>query len=183
MKALEETVSLPGPFLLRDGECRFIVPTATGTWPAFWLLSYNGSTFSGVPVDELDIIEAYGGEEPLDPKTPRKYSVTSHNWNQTGIPAAQKIGKSIDMSTFAGGSGWMYTPHTYGCLIATTDTVYYLDNVEVGRHQTSPVSKTDPFWFMINLAVGGISGWQKDLSRYNGLADMYVDYVRVYAAP
>jgi hypothetical protein len=28
------------------------------------------------------------------------------------------------------------------------------------------------------LATGG--GWSVDLSRYDGLADMYVDYVRVY---
>jgi len=27
--------------------------------------------------------------------------------------------------------------------------------------------------------VGG-NGWLMDLSRYDGLADMYVDYVRVY---
>jgi hypothetical protein len=31
---------------------------------------------------------------------------------------------------------------------------------------------------MIDLATGG--GWPVDLCRYNGLADMYVDYVRVY---
>jgi hypothetical protein len=31
---------------------------------------------------------------------------------------------------------------------------------------------------MIDLATGG--GWPVDLSRYNGLADMYIDYVRVY---
>jgi hypothetical protein len=35
-------------------------------------------------------------------------------------------------------------------------------------------------FFLVNLATGG--GWPVDLSRYNGLADMYVDYVRVYSA-
>ena len=34
-------------------------------------------------------------------------------------------------------------------------------------------------YFLINLATGG--GWPVDLSRYNGIADMYVDYVRVYS--
>jgi len=34
--------------------------------------------------------------------------------------------------------------------------------------------------FLVNLAVGGICGWRHDLSRYNGGADMYVDYIRVY---
>jgi hypothetical protein len=32
----------------------------------------------------------------------------------------------------------------------------------------------------VNLAVGGASGWPTDLSRYNGIADLYVDYVRVF---
>jgi hypothetical protein len=40
-----------------------------------------------------------------------------------------------------------------------------------------PLSKEQPFFFLINLATGG--GWPVDLSRY-GAADMYVDYVRVY---
>jgi beta-glucanase (GH16 family) len=68
---------------------------------------------------------------------------------------------------------------TYGCKITPTDTIYYCDNIEVGRHATLPLSKQDPFYFLINLATGG--GWPVDLSRYHGLADMYVDYVRVYA--
>jgi hypothetical protein len=42
------------------------------------------------------------------------------------------------------------------------------------------VSKKLPFFFLINLATGG--GWPVDLSRYGGIADMYVDYVRVYSA-
>jgi len=43
------------------------------------------------------------------------------------------------------------------------------------------VSKKQPFFFLINLATGG--GWPVDLSRYDGRADMYVDYVRVYQGP
>jgi len=163
-------------------ECRFIAPSAPGTWPAFWLLSYNGSNFSG-PTDELDIIEAYGGEGSGMPNAPKAYQINTHNWNQTGIPTNQTLSKTVNMATVGGGAGWLHTPHVYGCLVTATDTVYYLDNNEVGRHQTSPLSKTDGFWFMINLAVGGASGWHKDLGRYNGIADMYVDYVRVYAAP
>jgi beta-glucanase (GH16 family) len=48
----------------------------------------------------------------------------------------------------------------------------------VGRHATLPLSKKQPLFFMVNLATGG--GWPVDLSRYNGLAEMYIDYVRVY---
>lgn len=45
---------------------------------------------------------------------------------------------------------------------------------------TLAVSQRDPLYFLINLATGG--GWPVDLSRYGGIADMYVDYVRVYGA-
>ncbi len=51
-------------------ECRFIGPNAIGTWPAFWLLTDNmADARKGIktPCDELDIIEAYGGEGPREP--------------------------------------------------------------------------------------------------------------------
>jgi beta-glucanase (GH16 family) len=76
-------------------------------------------------------------------------------------------------------STWFETFHTYGCKVTETETIYYCDNIEVGRHATMPLSRDRPLFFLINLATGG--GWPVDLSRYKGLADMYVDYVRVYA--
>jgi hypothetical protein len=159
-------------------ECRFIGPNAIGTWPAFWLLSTKS------PGDELDIIEAYGGEGPREPNAFDTYMICPHCWNQG------EAGKAIEKKAFEGmhnpirmrkfgiPSTWYETFHTYGCKITETDTIYYCDNIEVGRHATYPISKQCPFFFLINLATGG--GWPVDLSRYNGLADMYVDYVRVY---
>ncbi len=160
-------------------ECRFIGPNAIGTWPAFWLLT--GTT----PCDELDIIEAYGGEGPREPNARDTYMITPHCWDQG--EAGRAIEKAaldamhdpIHMRQFGIPSTWFETFHTYGCKITGTDTIYYCDNLEVGRHATLPVSKQSPFFFLINLATGG--GWPVDLSRYHGLADMYVDYVRVYA--
>jgi hypothetical protein len=168
-------------------ECRFIGPNAIGTWPAFWLLTdYMTDQVKGikVPCDELDIIEAYGGEGPRAPNAFDAYMVTPHCWEQG------EAGKAIEKKAFAGmhdpihmrkfgiPSTWFETFHTYGCKITETDTIYYCDNIEVGRHATFPLSKQSRFFFLINLATGG--GWPVDLSRYHGLADMYVDYVRVY---
>jgi hypothetical protein len=159
-------------------ECRFFGPNAIGTWPAFWLLSTTS------PGDELDIIEAYGGEGPREPNAFDTYMICPHCWNQG------EAGKAIEKKAFEGmhnpirmrkfgiPSTWYETFHTYGCKITGTDTIYYCDDIEVGRHATYPVSKKCPFFFLINLATGG--GWPVDLSRYHGLADMYVDYVRVY---
>ncbi|MGO9201682.1 MAG: hypothetical protein ACLQM8_14245 [Limisphaerales bacterium] len=164
-------------------ECRFIGPNAIGTWPAFWLLTADPSKIR-TGCDELDIIEAYGGEGPHEPNAGDTYMITPHCWNQGAA------GKALETKAFEGmrnpcrmhkfgiPSTWFETFHTYGCKITETDTIYYCDDIEVGRHATFPLSKELPLFFLINLATGG--GWPVDLSRYHGVADMYVDYVRVY---
>ncbi len=176
-------VSLPCYF-----ECRLIGPNAIGTWPAFWLMTDYLTDYKTLgdkaPVDELDIIEAYGGEGPHEPNSGDRYQITPHAWNQgeAGKALADKAYAALHnpatMHTFGIPSTWYETFHTYGCKITATDTIYYCDNIEVGRHATLPASKKRPFFFLINLATGG--GWPVDLSRDGGLADMYVDYVRVY---
>jgi Glycosyl hydrolases family 16 len=166
-------------------ECRFLAQSAIGSWPAFWLLSDNVSK----PIDgcdELDIIEAVGGEGPGAPNAASLYQITPHAWAQGDKgkeleTAAYKAMKNpCNMTKFGIPSSWHNTFHTYGCLVTDTDTIYYCDNIEVGRHKTLPLSKKQPMFFLINMATGG--GWPVDLSRYNGQADMYVDFVRVYAA-
>ncbi len=170
-------------------ECRFIGPNATGSWPAFWLLSdYMTDHLKGnkVPCDELDIIEAYGGEGPRQPNAYDSYMICPHAWDQgdTGKAIEKKafdnLHNPIRMKKFGIPSTWYEAFHIYGCKITLTDTIYYCDNIEVGRHATLPISKEKPFFFLINLATGG--GWPVDLSRYDGQIDMYVDYVRVYSS-
>ncbi len=168
-------------------ECRFMGPNAIGTWPAFWLMTdYMTEYIKGikVPCDELDVIEAYGGEGPHTPNSFDGYMVTPHCWQQGEAGKAVEKGafeamhNPVRMKKFGIPSTWFETFHTYGCKVTTTDTFYYCDNIKVGRHATLPLSKEQPMFFMINLATGG--GWPVDLSRYHGLADMYVDFVRVY---
>jgi hypothetical protein len=176
-------------------ECRFIGPNARGTWPAFWLLTdympdfAAGKDQSQEAVDELDIIEAYGGETiksggANSPNSHDLYQVTPHAWNQ-----GKKLGdlswqyhndmnNPMSMKRAGIPSTWYETFHTYGCRIMPDVTTYYCDNIEIGHHATLPESQKDPFFFLINLATGG--GWPVDISRY-GKVDMYVDWVRVYA--
>jgi hypothetical protein len=110
--------------------------------------------------------------------------ITPHAWGQgaAGKAAESKAFKEmhnpISMRKFGIPSTWFESPHTYGCLVTDTDTVYFCDNIEVGRHASLELSKKELLFFMINLATGG--GWPVDLSRYDGRVDMYVDYVRVY---
>ena len=169
-------------------ECRFIGPNAIGTWPAFWLMTdYMTDHLKGikVPSDELDIIEAYGGEGHGHPNAFDTYMICPHAWEQGDAGKAiekkafDAMHNPIRMRKFGIPSAWFETFHIYGCKITETDTIYYCDNIEVGRHETLPLSRQQPFFFLINLATGG--GWPVNLSRCNGQADMYVDYVRVYS--
>jgi hypothetical protein len=166
-------------------ECRFIGPSAPGTWPAFWLMTNYmlGAKGTDRPSDELDVIEAYGGEGPGRPNFGFGYQVVPHAWLQPAVQKeiADKFFKAnfpIRMSKFGIPSTWYETFHIYGCKVTETETIYYCDNIEVARHETMPLSKKEPIFFFINLATGG--GWPVDLSRVHGVADMYVDYVRVY---
>lgn len=163
-------------------ECRFVAQSAPGTWPAFWTIT---NIHRGKPGDELDIVEAYGGVgktlkgEPT-PNHPG-YSIVTHFWNQTNPDGSKKKGHSTRVKTMEiGGKNYFSTTfHTYAVMIGLEETVYYYDDIEVLRHPTGEMSK-QPHCFLINYAIGGISGWKIDLERYGNGSDMYVDYVRVY---
>jgi Glycosyl hydrolases family 16 len=170
-------------------ECRFLGANAVGAWPGFWLMTDYMTDYKlkgdKTPVDELDIIEAYGGEGPGSPNADDSYMITPHAWNQGDAGKAletkafQGMHNPIHMRKFGIPSTWFESPHTYGCKVTEAETTYYCDDIEVGSHETLPICRERPLFFMINLATGG--GWPVDLSRYDGRADMYVDYVRVYA--
>lgn len=170
-------------------ECRFIAPNSVGSWPAFWLLTdymtplvKTGKQPAGC--DEIDIIEAVGGNGPHSPNAYELFQITPHRWGQgkegddEAGAAYKNLRNPIKPSLRGVPAAWYETFHIYGCKITESETIYYMDDIEMGRHKTFPLSKTTPFFFLINLATG--SGWPVDQSRYNGLADMYVDYVRVY---
>lgn len=169
-------------------ECRFIGPNAIGSWPGYWLMTDYMTDYAKMkdktPCDELDIIEAYGGEGPRSPNAYDSYMISPHAWNQGDAGKAlenkafEGMKNPIRMKKFGIPSTWFEAFHTYGCKVTETETFYYCDNIEVGHHATLPICKEKPLFFMVNLATGG--GWPIDLSRYDGTVDMYVDFVRVY---
>lgn len=158
-------------------ECRLTAQSAPGTWPAFWTITH----LDRGPGDELDIIEAYGGVGPGNPNHPG-YSIVSHFWHQTNPDGSPKEGYStrVPMLNLGGKSYWSTTFHTYGVRIGRNETIYYFDNIEVLRHPTNGVSRDNPHCFLVNYAIGGISGWPINLKRFGNGSDMYVDFIRVY---
>lgn len=159
-------------------ECRFTAQAAPGTWPAFWLLT---GMDPGAPSDELDIIEGYGGVGEGNPNHPG-YSLVTHFWAQTGPDGKKLKGHNTraEIMALGGKSYWSTTFHTYAVKVTKSETIYYFDGFEVLKHPSGPLSASQPFFFLINYAIGGISGWKIDLERYGNATDMWVDYVRVY---
>jgi hypothetical protein len=160
-------------------ECRFLAQSAPGTWPAFWTIT---GLDKDIPGDELDIVECYGGVGKKHPNHPG-YSIVSHFWGQVEADGQKKKGFTArpDIMTLGGRSYWSTTFHTYGLYIGLEETVYYFDDIEVLRHPTNDISRDKPHCLLVNLAIGGISGWSIDLERYGNGSDMWVDYIRAYA--
>lgn len=175
-------VTATPPFYM---ECRLTAQSAPGAWPAFWTLTIPNPDIKGC--DELDVIEGYGGVGKGNPNDFVGYHCVSHFWGQ------KDVGKNIKakgfkthtrppMMTLGGKSYWSTTFHTYGIYVDKKDTVYYFDDIEVLRHPSGPVSASTAAYFLVNYAIGGISGWKIDMKRYGNASDMWVDYVRVYGS-
>lgn len=158
-------------------ECRFTAQSAIGTWPAFWSMAYGPEG-----TDELDIIEAYGGRGRGNPNHPG-YSIVSHFWGQKNADGSKRKSFSARplIMELGGGSYWSTTFHTYAVRVNLDDTIFYFDDIEVHRHPTNVVSRVNPHLLLVNYAIGGISGWPTNLTRYGEGTDMWVDYLRVYA--
>ncbi|MEH3104920.1 MAG: family 16 glycosylhydrolase [Sphingomonas phyllosphaerae] len=126
-------------------EARMKMPTAWGTWAAFWLLSPDDPKNRGHL--EVDGIEYYG----LGNKRGHHHAI--HRW-QSGKSSGNFSGYSL--SDTIGDGDW----HTYGIDlrgIARIDgkpaIVIYMDGKEVDRLVADADYFTSPFYYLVNLAT------------------------------
>lgn len=145
--------------------------TSGGTWPAFWQANLEslqpGEQDSGTGI-ELDTTEQYG-EDPY--------------YTQSGEIAYGN----------ATGGGWIYHAypnnlpdltadfHRYGLLVTSSTVTAYLDDQPLGSIAKATIpGLAKPYWYvMLDLAMGG--GWSDRVPPGN-YYDMWIDYVRYYAA-
>ena len=89
-------------------ECRFLAQSVPGSWPAFWAIGKRKGSEGDpkAPVDELDVIEAYGGVGVGNPNGYGLYAATSHFWNQTSLGGQplKPTSARVDMTRVGGGS-------------------------------------------------------------------------------
>ncbi len=167
-------------------EARIRVDAIEGLWPAFWALpqpcdkeSTDTAYGSWAANGEIDILEARG-------RLPDEASTTLHFGNRgasTYLTHTARLNAPISV--------W----HVYGLEWRSDAIVWYIDGAETFRvlqkdWWTQAVSKAEnaaapfdqPFYLLLNLAVGGNfdGGREPPADFTTGL--MQVDYVRVFSA-
>jgi beta-glucanase (GH16 family) len=154
-------------------EIRAKLPAGRGLWPAIWMLGKKAGKIGWPECGEIDIMEHVGFE---------KDSVfgTIHTKAYNHIIGTQK-GKKIFITD-------PYTSyHNYGLEWTPEYMDFSLDgkvyNHIINEHKTTAEWPFDsPFFFILNVAVGGNLGGKHGVDPTVFPAAMEVDYIRVYSA-
>ncbi len=169
-------IKTQGLFTFRYGraEANIKLPFGAGLWPAFWMLGSDITTASWPQCGELDIMESVS--QLGDTNYQASIHATGYNG---GSPTALPSGETVDGQF-----------HIYGIIWSPGLVQYYLDSPSnIVESFTPPAGttywpfddKSNPFFFILNLAVGG--SWGGAVAPTTVFpASMYVDYVRVYQA-
>ncbi len=157
------------------------LPTGAGYWPALWMLP-EGSVYGGWPASgEIDVMENIG-------TIPTNVLGTIH-FGGAYPNQAQSYGPSCNLLPADSVTNF----HIYLLDWTTNAISWYLDG-QLYETQTNwwsssnptntsirnpyPAPFNEPFYIIMNLAVGGSLGGAPDNSAFPG--DMQVDYVRLY---
>lgn len=173
-------------------EARAKLPTARGTWPAFWTLGTDITTVNWPRCGEIDIME-YVGHEPGTRGIYGNvhYGDPAHiafiGPRDFRIPGALEV---IDPLSLAG-PGFHPVPnattdfHTYGIEwhqdrieFFVDDTTYLTYRREDSKDGTWPFDK--PHYLILNLAVGGAWGGHLGVDETAFPQRYEIEYVRVF---
>lgn len=154
-------------------DIRAALPKGQGIWPAFWMLGESITNVSWPACGEIDIMEMIGGNQ-----TGRDNTVhgTLH-WDNNGTYRYQG-GKK----TLTGGSILADNFHVYSIIWDENKITWLLDDQvyhEEDIRSSAMNEFREPFFLLINLAVGGNWPGNPDDSTVFP-QQMAVDYVRVF---
>lgn len=155
---------------------RIKFPGGKGTWPAFWMMGNSG----GWPnCGEIDIIEHIGSQDTRASfalHTVMKNGMKGNNWANTHF---FDYPLSADFHTY--GIEWAQEEKEGKDVIR-----FFVDDVQYAEVWEEQIDNNDywpfnkPFFFIINLAIGGNMGGTVDDGIFNQRRIMYVDWVRVW---
>lgn len=159
-------------------EARLKVPSGKGFLPAFWMMPTDESLYGQWPkCGEIDIMEVMGQET-------NKLMSTLH----FGEPHTQKQ-KAYELS----GDTFADSFHVFACEWEPGEMRFYVDGIlyhtendwftkKTGYGEiTYPAPYDQPFYLILNLAVGGSwVGYPDETTGFGDNAQLVVDYVKVY---
>mmetsp|Transcript_22265 Transcript_22265/g.41013 ORF Transcript_22265/g.41013 Transcript_22265/m.41013 type:complete len:635 (+) Transcript_22265:66-1970(+) len=164
-----------GEWLHGRVEAKMRLPTARGSWPAFWMLptvfAYGPWPDSG----EIDIMEHVGHD-------PGVVHGTVHTGAFNHMKSTQ-VGKSVRVDV----ADW----HTYAVTWTSTKIEWFIDGARYHSFEKAANGGTDKwpfdrnFFILLNVAVGGSWGGQKGIDEVAfDLKEQSMDvaWVRVYKA-
>lgn len=159
-------------------ECRAKVPTGKGYLPAFWMMPTDENLYGQWPkCGEIDIMEVMGQE------TNKAYGTIHY-----GEPHAQSQGTY----SVSAADNFADNYHTYAVYWEPGKITWYIDGIKY--HEESdwfsakenqgtvayPAPFDQPFYMILNLAVGGSwVGYPDDTTTYDD-QEYAIDYVKVY---
>lgn len=159
-------------------ECRAKVPTGKGYLPAFWMMPTDENLYGQWPkCGEIDIMEVMGQE------TNKAYGTIHY-----GEPHDQSQGTY----SVAAANNFADSYHTYAVDWEPGKITWYVDGIKYHEESdwfsaksgqgtvTYPAPFDQPFYMILNLAVGGSwVGYPDESTTYDN-QQFAIDYVKVY---
>jgi len=160
-----------GDFLYGRFEARAKMPAGRGTWPAIWMLP-TGNAYGIWPRSgEIDIMEHVGFEMN---KVHGSLHTLNFNWSSGGNPTDSTTVPNIDTEFYVYSVDW--TPEAIS--FAVDGEVYFTQERISENWEDWPFDQ--PFYLILNLAVGGFWGVREGIDPDIWPQRMEIDYVRVY---
>lgn len=152
-------------------ETRAKLPAGRGTWPAIWMLGSNHGKVAWPECGEIDIMEHVGYE-------PDSIFSTIHTGAFNHMIGTQKTAGVFIEDPYSGF-------HTYTVEWTPQEMRFLLDGKEFHRIENKYAKVTEwpfdqPFYLILNLAIGGNWGGKKGIDDSIFPATIEIDYVRYY---
>jgi beta-glucanase (GH16 family) len=150
-------------------DIRAKVPRGRGVWPAFWMLGNNITTVGWPRCGEMDIMELLGQE-------PNKVYSTIHFGPG---PGSIQISRSLTAT-----APFSDDFHLYSLVWQTDRLRFMVDNQVISEVTKADLGANnypfnDPFYFILNVAVGG--NWPGSPDATTRFPQwLMVDYIRVF---
>lgn len=164
-------------FMYGKFEAKMKLPYGNGMWPAFWIMGNNG----GWPAcGEVDIMEMVGGDG-CGPECGDNLSWGCMWYLDSN---GEQLGKS-EKAPVVPGIKYADEFHVFGIEWDETEIRWYVDGMEFHSVKITDPEFSEfhqPFYFLLNLAIGGDWPGSPDKSTVFP-QKMYVDYLRIYKQP